>query len=127
MPKGKKGGVNKLDTVRQIIQRHGKEVMPADIVKLAKEEHKVDLNPDVASNYKSLALKQLGLGGVRKGKRGRKPAPKPASVAAANGAKHAPQVSKSGGISIEDIEAVKKLVDRMGAEKVRQLAGVLAR
>jgi hypothetical protein len=31
-----------------------------------------------------------------------------------------------GGISIQDIEAVKKLVERMGVEKVRQLAGVLA-
>ena len=31
-----------------------------------------------------------------------------------------------GGITVDDIEAVKKLVDSMGAEKVRQLAQVLA-
>lgn len=31
------------------------------------------------------------------------------------------------GITVEDIEAVKKLVDRMGGEKVRQLAHVLAK
>ncbi|OAI50768.1 hypothetical protein AYO44_17520 [Planctomycetaceae bacterium SCGC AG-212-F19] len=32
---------------------------------------------------------------------------------------------KAGGISVHDIEAVKTLVDRMGAEKVQQLAMVL--
>ena len=31
-----------------------------------------------------------------------------------------------GGITVNDIEAVKKLVDSMGADKVRQLAQVLA-
>jgi hypothetical protein len=33
----------------------------------------------------------------------------------------------AGGISLEDITAVKKLVDQIGAEKVRQLAQVLAK
>jgi hypothetical protein len=32
-----------------------------------------------------------------------------------------------GGITVEEIEAVKRLVDQLGAEKVEQLARVLAR
>lgn len=35
--------------------------------------------------------------------------------------------SNAGSISLEDIQAVKALADRLGAEKVRQLATVLAK
>ena len=36
-------------------------------------------------------------------------------------------VAASNGISLEDIQAVKAVVDKLGAEKVRQLAEVLAK
>ncbi len=127
MPKGKNaaGGVNKMEAVRQIIQKHGKDTMPLEIVKLAKAEHGAVLSADMASTYKSAALKTLGLGGMRKGKRGPKPGWKKAK-AAANGVKPATPTA-GGGISLEDIGAVKKLVDQIGAEKVKQLAQVLAK
>jgi hypothetical protein len=35
--------------------------------------------------------------------------------------------SSAGGISLEDIQAVKNLADKLGAEKVRDLAQVLAK
>ena len=35
--------------------------------------------------------------------------------------------SSAGGISLEDIQAVKHLADKLGAEKVKQLAQVLAK
>src|ERR1700761_7274981 len=70
MPRGKKDGTNKMEAVRQVITKHGKDVMPVDIVKLVKEEHGVVMNTDMASTYKSTALKQLGLSSGRK--RGRK-------------------------------------------------------
>jgi hypothetical protein len=123
MPKGKKEGPNKMDAVRQIIKTHGKETKPLEIVKFAKSEHGFTMSPDMASTYKSTALKQLGLGGMRKGKRGRKPGPKPASETAV--AKTSPRTGAR--ISIEDIEAVKKLCDRLGASKVKDLASVVAR
>lgn len=124
MPKGKKK-VNKMEAVRQIVKKHGKETMPVDIVKLAKEEHGVVMSTDMASTYKSSALKQLGLGGMRKAKRGRKPGRKPAEAATGNGVKAAPKAS-GGGIDLEDIQAVKALVARMGANKLRELAKVFA-
>lgn len=130
MPRGKKaegGKVNKLEAVRQVIKTHGKDIMPTEIVKFVKEEHGADIGIDVASNYKSTALKQLGLKGKgkRKGKQGPKPGWKLAQ-AAANGATAVTPIP-SGGITLEDISAVKKLVDQLGAEKVKQLAQVLAR
>lgn len=108
--------VNKMAAVREVIKKHGKATMPLEIVKLVKAEHAVEMSVEMASSYKSAALKSLGLGGVR-GKQGRTPA---APVAAS------PVRSGGGDMSLEDIQAVKTLVDRMGAEKVGQLAGVLA-
>ena len=46
-----------------------------------------------------------------------------ASVPAGNGAAKA----RPGSISVEEIAAVKKLVDQLGADKVEQLARVLAK
>ena len=121
MPKGKKaaGGVNKMDVVRKIIADHGKNTMPTEIVSFAKKEHGTDLGVSTASNYKSIVVKELGSGGKPKAKKGPKPGWKKASAngTARNGA----------GISIHDIEAVKKLVEQLGADKVEQLARVLAK
>ena len=125
MPKGKKaeGGISKMDAARQIIADHGKDTMPLEIVKFAKSEHGADLGVSTASNYKSAVLQELGLGGKRKGKRGPKPGWKKAT--SPNGTTTG--LRKAGGISIDDIEAVKKLVAQVGAEKVEQLARVLAK
>ena len=45
MPKGKKaaGGVNKMDVVREIIDKHGKDTKPLEIVSFAKKEHGMEL------------------------------------------------------------------------------------
>jgi hypothetical protein len=92
---------------------------PAVLLSFVKENFGVTMSYDMASNYKGTAIKQMG-----GKKRGRKPGPKPAvaaaAVATANG--HA-----AGSISLEDITAVKALADRLGAEKVWQLAKVLAK
>jgi hypothetical protein len=119
--------VNKMQAVRDVISKHGKDTMPTEIVKLVKDEHGVTMNADMASTYKSSALKHLGLGGVRKGKPGRKPGrkPGPKPALAANGAKTSPKAS-GGAISLADIKAVKELAAKLGADKVRQLAEVLA-
>lgn len=118
MPRGKKEGPNKAEAVREIIRTHGKDVMPVDIVKYAKDEHDITMSTDMASTYKSNALRQLGLKSGRRRKRGRK---------AGAEAVAAKTPSRAGGIRMEDIEAVKKLCDRLGAGKVRDLAGVLAK
>lgn len=62
----------------------------------------------------------VAYGGKRKGKKpGRKPGRKPETVVA-NG-------RRAGGITLEDIQAVKALADSIGAEKVQQLALVLSK
>jgi hypothetical protein len=113
-----KGAVNKMQLVKEVLDSSGKSTMPMDIQKAIKDRHGIEMSTSLISNYKHHLL---GKGGKGKGKRGRKPGQKsaaPSSGAGRNG---------TGGISLQDIEAVKKLVDQIGAEKVRQLAQVLAK
>ena len=63
---------------------------------------------------------------TKKSKGKKKPAPAAASAARTTPAP-APKPKATGGISLEDIQAVKGLVDRIGADKLQELAGVLSR
>lgn len=122
MPKGKaKPEINKMKEVREVLETKGKDTMPLDIQKEINQKTGVKLSTSLISNYKGKIL-----GGVRK-KKGRKPGGKAASVAAGHDAGSGRRNGSAESISIEDISQVKKLVDIMGAEKVRQLAMVLAK
>jgi hypothetical protein len=114
-PKQSKDGISKMEAVRRTIATLGKDVKPNDILGHLKSEFGIPMSYDMASTYKSAVLKK------KKGKkRGPKPASEVAAVPTANG-----QITES--ISLEDITAVKALSDRLGAEKVWQLAKVLAK
>jgi hypothetical protein len=114
MPR-KKARVNKMDLIREALSTLGKNAMPLDIQKAVKDKHGIELTTALISNYKAYLAKK----GKGKKRGGRKPGPKPAAVAANGG--------RSTGISMEDIQAIKALTDRLGAKKVQQLAGVLAK
>ena len=114
MPRGKKSEGNKVEFVKEALAYLGEDAMPLTIQKAVKDKHGVELPTSLISNYKHY------IAGKKKGKRGRKPGPKPAAAAPAVNA-------KAGGISLDDIRAVKELADRMGAEKVKQLAQVLGK
>ena len=108
-----------MDVVRKIIADHGKDTMPTEIVSFAKKEHGIDLGVSTASNYKSAIVKELG---------SRRKAESQARTEAGLEESVSNGTARSGaGISIHDIEAVKKLVEQMGADKVEQLAMVLAK
>lgn len=113
-PKKAQGGMSKMEAVRQAIASLGRDVKTAELLSFLKSNYNVVMSPEMAYNYKSNVLKKKGR------KRGRKPGRKPAAAAPANG-------RRGGGITLEDIQAVKKLADRIGAEKVQQLAAVLAK
>jgi len=115
-PNKSKDGMSKMEAVRQAIAALGKDAGPAQILPFIKEKFGIVMSTEMAYNYKSTALKKM------KGKkRGPKPGKKPAAVApTANG-------QSAGAISLDDITAVKALADRLGADKVWQLAKVLAK
>src|SRR5262249_32366318 len=99
MPR-KKARVNKMDLIRESLDQFAKDAMPLEIQQTVKDKHGIELSTSLISNYKSYLL--------TKGKRkaGRKAASKPATATA------------KGSISMAEIQAVKALVDSMGAGKV---------
>ena len=61
-------------------------------------------------------------------KKRKKRAAKPAAAPAAGTSQaSAPRPAAGGGISLDDVRAVKGLVERIGAGKVQELAGMLSR
>jgi hypothetical protein len=58
----------------------------------------------------------------------KKPVATPAAIpAAAAGTTPAPKAAGRGGLSLEDIQAVQGLVERIGGERVQALAGLLGK
>jgi hypothetical protein len=112
--------VSKMEAMRRAVQSLGKEASPKDLQGHIEKEYKLTMSYDMASTYKSSVLKELG----KAKKPGGKPSKRPAS---SSGGQKPVARATVGGISLEDIRAVKDLADRIGAEKVQQLAQVLAK
>ena len=109
--------ISKMEAVRRILQQHGNETKPLEIQDELKKKYQISMDTTVISTYKGTILKKAA-----GGKPAKKPSPAAAKAVAATSA-----VRTGGGISLDDIKAVKALTDRMGAEKVQQLAAVLAK
>jgi len=90
-----------------------------EIQAYVESEFGIDMNTNVISAYKSML----------KAKKPAAKAAKAATAPAANGAKaaHAPASKPAGGISMDDIRAIKEMADRIGANKVKELADVLGK
>jgi hypothetical protein len=94
-----------MDGVRSALKVLGKKAMPLDIQGYLKQKFEISMPTSVISTYKSAILK-------KKAKR----------KAFRAGGKGSP-----GTIQLHEIEAVKEVVEKLGAKKVQQLAKVLAR
>src|SRR5208337_2730904 len=108
---------SKMDAVRRILADSGNETKPLEIQDELKKKYHISMDTTVISTYKGTILKKAG---------GGKPAKKTAP-AVAKAPLTAPAMRTGGGITLDDIKAVKALTDRMGAERVQQLAKVLAK
>ncbi len=98
--------ISKMDAMRHAVAELGYEVMPGDYQKLIKSKFGIDMSTDMISSYKSSL---------------RKEAPKKSALI------RTVRAGATGGITLEDIKAVKALADKIGAEKVKQLAEVLGK
>src|SRR5687767_14115062 len=113
MARGKKnGGVGKLDAVRQVLERLGKDTQPAQIREEVKKQFGLDLSRSLVNNYKHHVLHGTKVSGQHK------PGPRKV-VVAANG--------NGRGISRADIQTVKELTERLGADTLQGLIRMLAR
>lgn len=119
-------GMTKMDGVRQSLQALGKDAKPIAIQEHLKKTFKIDMTPNTISNYKSVLQKA----GKKRGRPRKEVAATKGDEAhgrPTNGRRGRPKSTSShGNISIEDIQAVKHLAGRIGADKLVQLAEVLA-
>lgn len=102
--------VNKMAAVKQALDELGSDAKPLAILDHIRKLG-VDMSTAMVSNYKSLLL--------HKAARQSRPARQPRARAVATG-------GRGERITLDDVQAVKKLADRIGAENVRKLAEVLS-
>lgn len=97
-----------MDGVRKALAKLGDGAKPLAIQEFVKKKFDLDMETAVISSYKtSITKKEAGKSAII-----RRPVAAPAAV---------------GGISLDDIKAVKDLAERIGADNLQQLATVLAK
>jgi hypothetical protein len=101
--------ITKKEAVRRALAELGVDAMPLEIKGYLKKNFNIDMDSQNISNYKS------SLKAETKSAPSRPTEAKPTVATAA------------GGFSLEEIQAVKEVADRIGADKVRQLAEVLSK
>ncbi|MBX9623126.1 MAG: hypothetical protein K2X82_04865 [Gemmataceae bacterium] len=108
------GTVSQADMVRDALAALGANAKPRAIQAYVQEKHGKELSRIIISNYKS-NMKKGRLGGLGGGRaRG---AGRPRKAAGAG---------TGGSVRLDDLEAVRGLVSRLGAANVRRLVDVLA-
>ena len=116
MPKGKRkvqstdGLVNKMEVMRQALAKLGSDAKPLDLQKFVLQQFGVKMTTQMISTYKSAITRKGELASASSAKT------KAKAAAHANNA-----------VNLEDIEAVKELADRIGADKLKRLADVLGK
>jgi len=100
--------ISKMEAMRRALAKLGNNVKPADYQSFIMAEFSIDMDTNMISNYKSTLLNP--------------PAKKSAVIAT-----HKVAATTASGFSLNELEAVKALTDKMGADKVRQLAQALAK
>jgi hypothetical protein len=106
IPKNKANGMSKMDGMRHALAELGSDAPNQDIQKFLKSQLSIDMDLKMISGYKTY-LK------ARKSAALRKPASPVAAAVVADG------------ITLADVRAVKEVVNKIGADKVRSLAAVL--
>ena len=102
---------NKTEAVRRALAKLGKKALPAEIQDFIKTNFGIEMTTKVISVYKSNLNKT-------KGKPGRKPK---AVQATAEAAPKPPE----GGVTFQDLRAVKEITNRLGPARMRELVELM--
>ncbi len=130
------GGMSKKDAVEKGLQSLGNSATPTQLQKHIHDHYKIDMDLKHISTAKNKILKAAGANKPASTKATatatmppakQSAAPKPASRMAGLKKAMAPQGSQTAGISLNDIETVKDLVERVGATSLKKLIDVMAR
>ena len=103
--------ISKMDAVRSALKKLGRKAKPQDIQSFIKSEFNVDMEPTLISNYKSHLLRKARKRRLKMHRQAAAAAPPPAT----------------GGFSLGDIQAVRQVIEQIGADKVQELVAVLGK
>jgi hypothetical protein len=101
----KEKGPSKTALVKEALENVGKDAGPNDLINYIKTTHKVELDYALVASYKSSILKKMGGGGS--GKRGRR-------------------AGGSNVVDLNDLLAVRELLNRIGKDQLEKLIKVVA-
>jgi hypothetical protein len=101
--------ISKMEAMRRALAKIGRDARPLEYQTFIKSKFGIEMTADMVSNYKSSLLKASAEANAVT-----PPTPKG-------------QAKPAGEFSLHELEAVKALADKIGAEKVRQLAQALAK
>lgn len=135
-PSKSSGGMNKKEAVEKGLQSLGYSATPMQLQKHIREHYKIEMGLKHISTAKAKIVKEAGANKPASTKTTatattspakQSAAPKPASRSAGPKKTPAPQSGGTPGIRLHDIETVKDLVERVGANSLKKLIDVLAR
>jgi hypothetical protein len=112
-------GITKMEAVRRALKAMGRDAKPAAMQPFIKREFGVEMSTDHISTYKGSILKAAG--------KTKKAAMKQPTAAAAVTPKAEVKPVAVGGVSLHDLQVVKDLVGRVGANALRALIDLFAR
>jgi hypothetical protein len=120
-------GMSKMEAVRQAISKLGADAGRTQIQSFVKEKFGIEMSADHISNYKGEILKKAVGGAKPATKKPVAPTRAASSAAAAKPAGSTSNAKAAGGIGLQDIQAVKELVGRVGPEHLKGLVDILAK
>ena len=134
MAKKSNGGITKKEAVRKALEALGRDAKPAQLQPYIKQTFGIDMTPGHITTAKGEILRGKGQGAQAKAGAAPKPqapatAPEPPArqpARAPAGASGAGGGGGSGRISLEDLQTVKGLLGRVGADTLRTLIDLLA-
>jgi hypothetical protein len=100
--------ISKMEAMRRALAKMGFDAKPVEYQRFIKSKFGLEMTTDMISNYKS-TLKATAV------------------TSAATPSTPKAETKLAGGFSLDELTAVKALADKIGAEKVRQLAQALAK
>lgn len=110
-----KGGITKIEGVRQALAALGTDAPRGDIQKFIKDHFGLEVHPDHISSCKGEILRE---------KKKKKPVTAKQPVVKKE---QAPKSAAAHSVSLDDIESVKHLVERVGADSLKKLIAMLAK
>jgi hypothetical protein len=124
-PRPAQGSISKQEAVRRALAELGNNAKPVEIKPFVKERFGIEMSADHISTAKGTILKKAK--GKKKRRRAAKKEAAPTAPAQPTPRPRTESGKAGDGITLDDIRTVRELLDRVGADRLRALIGLLAR